>query len=311
MGTRSLSELSPTELDFPWRWRALLKRWLLQPRPLQLGLLSLAVLLLLAIVGPFVVPYHPTKINMAIKIKAPSAEHWLGTDQLGRDVLTRAIYGVRLSMLVGLGGVLPAVIIGMTLGIVAGYFGGWLDESLMRLTDVFLSFPLLILAMGMSVSMGRGLPNATVAMVLTLWPVYARLVRSQALVIRTKEFVEAARSVGMPPLKIIWRHLVPNCPDAAIAQASQDLGTVIVVVASLSFLGMGAQPPMPEWGAMILEGRQYLREGWWISTFPGMLMFLVVTTFTLLGDGLRDRLDRGHGGVESIGVAPPHKKVNL
>lgn len=271
--------------------------WRRQPRPLQLGLLMLGGLLLVALLGPVVAPYRPSKIDMTAVREAPRAEHWLGTDQLGRDVLTRVIYGARLSLLVGLGAVLPAVFVGITLGVVAGYFGGWLDEGLMRLTDVFLAFPLLILAMGISVALGRGLTNAVVAMSITLWPTYARLVRSQALLVRKQDYVEAARSLGMPALQIIWRHLVPNCPDALIAQASQDVGAVIVVVASLSFLGMGAQPPTPEWGAMILEGRQYVREAWWISTFPGLVMFVAVTAFTLLGDGLRDRLDRGRRSV--------------
>ena len=192
---------------------------------------------------------------------------------------------------------LPAAIIGLFFGVTAGYFGGWFDEVMMRLTDVFLAFPLLILAMGISVALGRGLPNAVVAMTVTLWPNYARLVRSEALLARTRDYVVAARSIGMPPAQIIWRHIVPNCPDALIAQASQDVGVAIIVVASLSFLGMGAQPPTPEWGAMILEGRQYLRDAWWISTFSGLAMFVTVSTFTMLGDGLRDRLDRGRGGV--------------
>lgn len=271
-------------------WRGL-------PQALKISLVLMLGLLLVAIFGPTLAPYPPAKIDIVAARESPSAEHWLGTDHLGRDVFTRLLYGTRISLLVGIGAMLPAAIIGLFFGVTAGYFGGWFDEVLMRLTDVFLAFPLLILAMGISVALGRGLPNAVVAMTVTLWPNYARLVRSEALLARTRDYVVAARSIGMSPAQIIWRHIVPNCPDALIAQASQDVGVAIIVVASLSFLGMGAQPPTPEWGAMILEGRQYLRDAWWISTFSGLAMFVTVSTFTMLGDGLRDRLDRGRGGV--------------
>ena len=264
--------------------------------PLRISLIFQTVLVLVALFGQTLALYPPSKIDMKFVREAPSTSHWLGTDHLGRDVFTRIVYGTRILYLVGLGAVLPAAVIGLVFGVTAGYFGGWVDELLMRLTDVFLAFPLLILAMGISVALGRGLLNAVVAMAVTLWPAYARLVRSQALLVRTRDYVEAARSIGMPPAQILWRHVVPNCPDALIAQASQDVGVAIIVVASLSFLGMGAQPPTPEWGAMILEGRQYLRDAWWISTFPGLAMFVTVSTFTMLGDGLRDN---GRGGVES------------
>lgn len=270
-------------------------QWSRLPVPLRLGLVLLAVLSLAALAGPAWAPYEPTKIDMTAVRKPPSASHWMGTDHLGRDVLTRILYGARISLLVGLGAVLPAALIGLMLGVAAGYFGGWWDEVLMRLTDIFLAFPLLVLAMGISVALGRGLVNAAAAMMLTLWPVYARLVRSQAILVRGREYVEAARSVGMSDLQILLRHVIPNCPDALLVQASLDIGTAIIVVASLSFLGMGAQPPMPEWGAMILEGRPYLRDAWWVSAFPGVGMFFMVTVFTLLGDGLRDRLDRARG----------------
>jgi len=291
-----------TEVTVRPRWHralfALGGAWHRLPPALKLSLMLQTVLVLVALLGPTLAPYPPSKIDMSAVREAPGTAHWLGTDHLGRDVFTRIVYGTRISLLVGLGAVVPAAIIGLFFGVTAGYFGGWFDELLMRLTDVFLAFPLLILAMGISVALGRGLPNAVVAMAVTLWPAYARLVRSQALLVRTRDYVEAACSIGMPPAQIIWRHIVPNCPDALIAQASQDVGVAIIVVASLSFLGMGAQPPTPEWGAMILEGRQYLRDAWWISTFSGLAMFFTVSTFTMLGDGLRDRLDRGRGGVE-------------
>ena len=271
-------------LRTPWLiWRG-------QPSSLRFGFFLLSLLLGVAVFAPLLAPNDPIRIDMASALLAPGREHLLGTDHIGRDVLSRTVFGARISILAGVAAVLPAFFLGVALGAGAGYFGGWIDEAVMRVTDVFLAFPLLVLAMGIAVALGRGLPNAVVAMAAVTWPFHARLVRSQALAVREQDYIVAARSLGMTNGRIILRHVVPNCLDSVIAQASMDVGTAITIVAALSFLGMGAQPPTPEWGAMIQEGRLYLREAWWMSTFPGVAMFITVTTFTLLGDGLRDRL---------------------
>jgi peptide/nickel transport system permease protein len=263
-----------------------------QPPSLIAGLCLLSLVLGVAVVGPLLTPNDPLRIDMGSALVPPGRTHPLGTDHLGRDVLSRIVSGARISISVGVAVVLPTILIGIALGSLAGYFGGALDEALMRTCDVFLSFPILVLAMAIAVALGRGLSNAAIAMVIVMWPAYARLLRSQAITVRGQEYVEAARSLGLSNLKIILRHVVPNCLDAVIAQGSMDVGNVIILVSALSFLGMGAQPPTPEWGAMIRESRIYLREAWWISTFPGVALFITVTAFTLIGDGWCDRLDR-------------------
>lgn len=263
------------------------------PRGLVLGVVLIGIIILVAGLAPWLTPYDPTKLDMSSALQPPSVSHLLGTDNLGRDVLTRVLYGGRISLMVGLLAVLPAALIGLGLGLAAGAIGGWLDEATMRVTDVLLAFPILILAMGISAAMGRSLVNAVFAMAIVLIPTYTRLARAQTLTIRHREFVEAARSVGVGQARLLGRHFLPNTLDTIVVQATTDLGIAIIVVASLSFLGLGAQPPTPEWGAMVLEGKLYLRSAWWISTFPGLAMFITVYAFTMIGDGLRDWLDRG------------------
>jgi peptide/nickel transport system permease protein len=262
------------------------------PAPLAWGLSLLLVLVFVAALAPLLLPFEPTKLDMSNTLAPPGGAHWLGTDHLGRDVLTRVVYGARLSLLVGVLAVLPAALAGLAVGLAAGYLGSWIDETSMRVTDILLAFPILILAMGISVAMGRSLFNAVFAMTIVLWPSYTRLARAQTMAVRHRDFIEAAQAVGVGPGRVLRRHILPNCVDPIIVQASSDVGVAIIVVASLSFLGLGAQPPTPEWGAMILEGKLYMREAWWISTFPGFAMFAAVYTFTLLGDGLRDWMDR-------------------
>ena len=253
------------------------------------------VLILLAILAPVYTAFDPIKIDMRNTLSPPDSVNWLGTDNLGRDVFTRVAYGARLSLLVGVAAVIPAAVLGVLLGIVAGYFGGWLDELIMRTSDILLAFPILILAMGIAVALGRSLSNAVIAMAIVLLPTYARLARSQVLSVRHRDFIAAARVIGAPDGAILRRHILPNSLDSIVVQASLDVGVAIIVVASLSFLGVGAQPPTPEWGAMILEGKLYIREAWWISTFPGVAMFLTVLVLFLVGDGLRDWVDRSRG----------------
>jgi peptide/nickel transport system permease protein len=261
------------------------------PRQLAIGAALLVILVAAAILAPIYTPFDPVKLDMSKALLAPDRTHWLGTDHLGRDVFTRVAYGARLSLMVGILAVVPAAIIGVLLGIVAGYFGHWPDELMMRSTDILLAFPILILAMGIAVALGRSLPNAVIAMAIVLLPTYARLARAQTLSVRHRDYIAAAHSIGAGDWRILRRHVLPNCLDSIVVQASLDVGVAIIVVASLSFLGVGAQPPTPEWGAMILEGKLYMREAWWISTFPGVAMFLTVFTFSIVGDGLRDWID--------------------
>ena len=260
--------------------------------PLTVAGLALIILLaLIAILAPFVAPTDPIKQVLITRLKPPSAEHWLGADQLGRDVLSRMIYGARISLLIGTVVVGLASSIGTFVGVIAGYAGGWLDEILMRLTDIFFAFPALILAMAISGALGPSLTNAMIAIAVVSWPVYARLVRAQVLLLREREFVEAARSLGASAERIIWQHILPNTLAPLMVQASFDMGGAILSAAGLSFIGFGAQPPTPEWGVMISEGRNYIATQPWLSLFPGLAILLTVAAFNLIGDGLRDALD--------------------
>ena len=266
------------------------------PAQLSVGAALLVVLVVLAILAPVYTAFDPVKIDMRNTLAPPDGVNWLGTDHLGRDVFTRIAYGARLSLFVGVAAVVPAAVLGILLGIVAGYFGGWMDELIMRASDILLAFPILILAMGIAVALGRSLSNAVIAMAIVLLPMYARLARSQVLSVRHRDYIAAAKVIGAADRSILRRHILPNSLDSIIVQASLDVGVAIIVIASLSFLGVGAQPPTPEWGAMILEGKLYIREAWWISTFPGVAMFVTVLILFLVGDGLRDWVDRARAG---------------
>lgn len=245
----------------------------------------------LAIFGSRIAPYSPYDTNIANRFSPPSLSHPLGTDKLGRDVLSRVLYGAKYSAAAGIIVLAIAVPIGVILGGIAGLFGGWVDELIMRLTDIFLAFPYLILAMAVSAALGPGLKNAMAAMSLIWWPMYARLVRGQAVSVRENAYVEAARAKGASRLFIIRRHILPNCLSPVLVTLTLDMGGVILTAAALSFLGFGAQPPLPEWGRMISDGRIYLFQAWWVPTFPGIAISLTVLGFNLLGDGIRDSLD--------------------
>jgi peptide/nickel transport system permease protein len=267
--------------------------------PLTVAGLALIVLLaLIALSAPLIAPADPLKQVLSTRLKPPSAAHWLGTDQLGRDVLSRMIYGARISLLIGIVVVGLAASVGTFVGLVAGYAGGWLDEGLMRLTDVFFAFPALILAMAISGALGPSLTNAMIAIAVVSWPVYARLVRAQVLALREREYVEAARSLGASAERIVWQHILPNTLAPLLVQASFDMGGAILSAAGLSFIGFGTQPPTAEWGVMISEGRNYIATQSWLSLFPGLAILVTVAAFNLIGDGLRDALDprlRGTG----------------
>jgi len=262
------------------------------------GLVLIAILALIAVSAPLIAPADPLRQILSTRLKPPSAANWLGTDQLGRDILSRMIYGARISLLIGIVVVGLAASVGTFVGLVAGYAGGWLDEGLMRLTDVFFAFPALILAMAISGALGPSLTNAMIAIAVVSWPVYARLVRSQVLSLREREYVEAARSLGAPSGRIIWGHILPNTLAPLLVQASFDMGGAILSAAGLSFIGFGTQPPTAEWGVMISEGRNFIATHSWLSLFPGLAILLTVAAFNLIGDGLRDALDPRLRGTE-------------
>ena len=255
------------------------------------GVVLITLLAFIAVLAPFIAPFDPLKQVLSDRLNPPSAEHWLGTDQLGRDVLSRMIYGARISLLIGLVVVGLAATVGTLVGLVAGYGGGWLDEALMRVTDVFFAFPALILAMAISGALGPSLTNAMIAIAVVSWPVYARLVRAQVLSLRTREFVEASRGLGASSGRIMWGHILPNTLAPLLVQASFDMGAAILAAAGLSFIGFGTQPPTAEWGVMISDGRNYIATHPWLSLFPGLAILLTVAAFNLIGDGLRDALD--------------------
>jgi peptide/nickel transport system permease protein len=262
-----------------------------------LSLLSTVIILLfifLAIFAMQVAPYPEEgagKTHASNTLLPPSAEHWMGTDKLGRDILSRLIVGARPALIIPIGVVLFAVLLGAPLGALAGYKGGWLDEVIMRITDLFLAFPSLLLAMAIASALGRGLDKAAFALVISWWPWYTRLVRGVTISLKERYFVEAAQAIGVRDSMIILRHILPNTISPILVQATVDLGTVILAMGGLAFLGLGTQPPSPDWGLMVSDGRTYILNQWWIATFPGIAIFVVVLAFNLLGDTLRDIFD--------------------
>lgn len=269
--------------------------YLLAKNKLSLAaLIVLVVIVLAAILAPVIIPYPEDLVDAAhteIKLLPPSAEHWMGTDELGRDIFSRVIYGARVSLTAALAAVGLSLVIGIPLGAIAGSFGGWVDNVIMRITDVFLSFPPLLLAIAMVALMGSSLNNAILAISLSWWPWYTRLIRGQAISVKERKFVQAAETIGTSRARIIFKHIIPNCISPVIVQASMDIGGVILTVASLSFLGLGAQLPTPEWGLMISVGRRFFPDSWWYCIFPGLAIFVTVLCFNLLGDAIREILD--------------------
>lgn len=254
----------------------------------------IVLLLVVGIFGPWIAPYPEQgrgRTNVSERFYPPSMKHLLGTDELGRDVLSRLVIGSSIALRVPAIVVLLAVAIGAPLGALAGYMGGWVDNLIMRLTDLFLAFPSLLLAVAIVAALGPGLTNALAAIAISWWPWYTRLVRGVTVSLRERYFVEAARSLGVPDRVIILRHILPNCVTPILVQATIDFGTVILAEGSLAFIGLGTQPPQPDWGLMVSQGRSYILDQWWISTFPGLAIFVSVLAFNLLGDTLRDILD--------------------
>jgi len=276
----------------PVRGMRLVARAPILSNPLNLVALALiAMLAACALLAQVLAPYDPLALDLAVRLKPPSPEHWLGTDSLGRDIASRILYGARISLVIGVVVVGSAGVFGTFVGLIAGYAGGLVDEALMRLTEVFLAFPALILAMAIAGALGPSLTNAIIAIAAVTWAVYARLTRGQILSLRRREFVEAARAMGASRMRIILRHLLPNALAPLMVQASFDMGSSIIAAAGLSFIGFGAQPPTPEWGVMISEGRNFINTQPWLSLFPGLAILLAVGSFNLLGDGLRDAFD--------------------
>jgi len=266
--------------------------YLIRRSPLSLlGIILFSGFLLLAILAPYIIPYSPYKINLSGAFQQPNTEHLFGTDEMGRDILSRVVWGCRISLRVGITVVLISLCIGTILGGVAGYVGGTVDEIIMRFTDLVLAFPSLVLALALSAALGPGLNNAIFAISITWWPWYARLIRGQVLSIREAGFVEAARCVGASDFRILFRHIIPNSFGPVIVNASMDFGWAILMTASLGFLGIGAQPPEPEWGAMISTGRLFFMDRPWIATFPGLAILIVVLASNLIGDGLGEILN--------------------
>ena len=260
------------------------------------GLGIVAGLVACAALAPWLTGSNGLDPDLGNRLRPPGAAHWFGTDELGRDICDRIVWGARITLyIVGLVSVI-VVPIGLVVGVVAGYAGGWLDNVLMRITDVFLAFPRLILALAFVAVLGPGLENAVLAIALTTWSPYARIARAEALTIRNSDFILAARSQGIPTAGILVRHVTPLCASSVIVRLTLDMAGIILTAAGLGFLGLGAQPPTPEWGAMISLGRQYLIDQWWVPTVPGIAIFVVSLGFNLLGDGLRDVLDPKSGG---------------
>lgn len=254
----------------------------------------LVIMILAAIFAPLIVPYPEDiadEAHIAQKLLPPSKEHLFGTDELGRDVFSRVVYGGRISILTAVVTIAISLIIGVPLGAIAGAYGGKIDNIIMRITDVFLGFPPLLLAIALVAVLGPGLKNAMIAIAISWWPWYTRLVRGQAISIRERVFIQAAETIGTSKAKIIFKHILPNCISPVIVQASMDMGGTILTVASLSFLNLGAKAPLPEWGLMISTARTYFPDKWWYCIFPGLAIFILVLCFNLIGDAIREILD--------------------
>jgi peptide/nickel transport system permease protein len=260
----------------------------------MLGLILLIVILIIALIAPAIVPFPEDaegKVRALERLQAPNATFYFGTDHVGRDIFSRVLIGTGLALQVGIVIIVLATTIGVTVGAVAGYFGGWVDDLLMRLTDIFLTVPALVLAIAVTAALGKGITNVMIGIALVWWPGFARLTRGLVLSLREEPFVEAARGIGAGSGRVLFRHILPNALSPIIVKMSTDFGFAVLTAAALGFIGLGAQPPTPEWGAMINDGRDYFPDKWWVSAFPGMAIFILVFSWNLLGDGLRDLLD--------------------
>ena len=274
-------------------WGRRYRIWVnLRANPLaMIGLFIIVAFIVLSLAAPLLAPYDPSVQDLGNRLSAPTAAHWFGTDELGRDILSRILDGGRVTLGMVIAVVILVAPIGLFIGCIAGYFGGIVDTALMRVTDVFLAFPRLILALAFVAALKPGVESAVLAIALTAWPPYARLARAETMTLRKSDFIAAAKLTGASPFRIILRHIMPLCVPSVIVRITLDMSSIIITAASLGFLGMGAQPPSPEWGAMIATAKRFIFEQWWVATIPGIAIFLVSLAFNFLGDGLRDVLD--------------------
>jgi peptide/nickel transport system permease protein len=257
-----------------------------------LGLALIGLLALVALLAPWLAPFDPTRGDLqTTRLLQPSALNWLGTDDQGRDILSRLIWGSRITLFIVVLVAVLAAPLGLLVGTAAGFFGGWVDKALMRATDIFLAFPRLILALALAAALGPGIENAVLAIAITSWPPYARIARAETLSIRQADYIAAVRLAGASDARILLLHIMPLALPSLIVRVTLDMAGIILTAAGLGFLGLGAQPPSPEWGAMIAAGRAYVLDQWWVAAGPGLAIFVVSLAFNLLGDGLRDVLD--------------------
>ena len=255
------------------------------------GLIIVIFFILMALLAPVIAPYDPVKMEPANKLQTPSAEHWLGTDDKGRDILSRIMYGARISLTVGIVSTFLGASVGIVLGLVSGYYGRWIDSLIMRICDVLLAFPGILLALAIIAVLGTSTTNVIIAVAFFAIPTFARIVRGSVLSVKKLEYIDAIRALGASDFRIIFLHILPNILSPIIVQATLYIASAIITASALSFLGMGTQPPTPEWGTMLSDGRSYIRQAPHITLFPGLVIFLVVMGFNLFGDGLRDALD--------------------
>ncbi|TGQ05482.1 MULTISPECIES: nickel transporter permease [unclassified Mesorhizobium] len=260
------------------------------------GMLIIIALVLVAALADVLAPYSATVGDLKnARLLPPSAAHWFGTDDLGRDIYSRIVYGARWTLYVVILVAIIAAPIGLLVGTVAGYAGGWTDTILMRITDIFLAFPKLVLALAFVAALGPGIENAVLAIAITSWPPYARIARAETLTVRNSDYIKAVQLMGASPFRIVLRHIMPLCISSLIIRVTLDMAGIILTAAGLGFLGLGAQPPLPEWGAMIASGRRFILDQWWVAAAPGAAILIVSLGFNLLGDGLRDALDPRSG----------------
>ena len=271
-------------------WKRTFRRIRRKPL-LVVGTVIVLCILILAAFPNQIAPYNPVKSNLSHRLEAPSAEHWFGTDTLGRDILSRVIHGSRISVMTGFFVVFFAASVGSLLGAVAGFFGGAIDQIIMRAVDVLIAFPYLILAMALAAALGPSLVNTMIALIIVWAPRYARMMRGQVIQTMTCEYVESAKGIGAGRMRILLSHVLRNCFEPVLIKGTLDVGTTIMYAAALSFIGLGAQPPTPEWGAMVSQSRAYMLHSWWYTTFPGLAILVATLGFNLMGDGIRDLID--------------------
>jgi peptide/nickel transport system permease protein len=289
----TIEQQAAAQIELPKRAAPRWPARALRNRNLLLGGGVLLALVLVALLAPVLSPYQPQEQNYDITLLPPGPAHLFGTDNFGRDILTRVLYGAQIDLRVGVIAVIAPFLLGLLLGCASGYFGGWIDTLVMRAVDIIQAFPFIVLVVAIVAVLGPGLQNMYVAVALTAWVVYARLVRSEILVVKHKDYVEAARALGIGDARIIWQHIGPNVITSSLVYAMADIALYIGLAAALSYLGLGAKPPEPEWGAMITEGQAYITTAWWMSVFPGLAMVVTGIGLSLIGDGLADVLRPG------------------